>query len=63
VERDEARFTKDPFFQRFEDMFTFTTIPTSTGQQYSIWKVTLHPVVGGTAEMEPLSPEQFPDLK
>lgn len=60
---DEALFTKNPRFQRFEDLLSFETTTTALGTQYTIWDVTLHPTVGGTAETLPLRPDQFPDLK
>jgi len=60
---DEALFTKNPRFQRFEDPFNFQTTTTALGSQYTIWDVTLHPIVGGTAATLPLRPDQFPDLK
>jgi len=60
---DEALFMKNPRFQRFEDPFNFETTKTATGTQYSIWSVTLHPTVGGTAATQPLRPDQFPNLK
>lgn len=53
---DERRFTQDARFGRFQDTFAYTT----TATQYTTWSVTLHPVVGGTAETEAVAPDEFP---
>jgi hypothetical protein len=56
---EQAKFTRRKSLSRFDDPFPFTTTATT----YRVWSVTLHPVAGGTAETEPLSEEEFPDLK
>ena len=60
---DEAAFTKNPRFQRFEDPFDFETTTTGLSSQYTTWSVTLHPVVGGTADTLRVDPDEFPNLK
>lgn len=49
------KFRRDTQYSVFEDTFDFIT----TGRQYTIFEITLHPVVGGTAETSPVDPEQF----
>jgi SH3-like domain-containing protein len=56
---EQAKFTRRKSLSRFDEPFPFTTTATT----YRVWSVTLHPVAGGTAETEPLSEEEFPDLK
>lgn len=51
-------FTRNRTYKRFEDVFGFETTRTT----YTTWKVTLHPVIGGTAEAEPVSEDEFPGL-
>lgn len=53
---DERRFTQAASFGRFQDTFAYST----TATQYTTWSVTLHPVVGGTAETETVAPGEFP---
>lgn len=53
---DGNGFTKHPTYQRFEETFPFTT----TGLNYSVWSVTLHPVAGGNTATESVNPGQFP---
>jgi Ig-like domain from next to BRCA1 gene len=54
-----AKFTRRRNLSRFDDLFPFRTTSTT----YSIWNVTLHPVVGGTAGSESVPEGEFPDLK
>lgn len=49
------RFMKDATYQRFTDVFHFS----STG--YRIWEVTLYPVVSGNAASQSVDPEEFPN--
>jgi len=58
---DEAtgRFTRRVKYEVFEDTFLYTTTATSA----TIWRVTLHPVVGGTARTEDVDPTRFPPVK
>jgi len=54
---DSAKaFSRDCSFQRFEDSFRFTT----TSTQYTIWTITLTPVVGGNARTSDVDPGSFP---
>lgn len=55
---DGDRFTLDARYQRFEDLFEFTTSATA----YTTWSVTLHGVVGGTASTEGVDQDEFPNL-
>jgi hypothetical protein len=54
---DEAsgRFIKDATYQRFTDVFNFSSIG------YRIWEVALYPVVGGNAASQSVDPEEFPN--
>lgn len=52
-------FTTTPSHQKFEDAFEFTSSATT----YSIWSVTLHGVVGGTASVEEVDESEFPDIE
>lgn len=54
-----GRFTRKTSYQVFEDTFPYTT----TATKATIWYVTLHPVVGGTAETEHVDPNEFPSVK
>lgn len=54
-----ARFNKALGYSRFQDAFDFTTERTSTGVQYSVWSVTLNPVVGGTAKTADVEAAEF----
>ena len=60
---DTARFTRKAGFFRFEDLLAFETIAVPGGQEYTVFELTLHPVVGGTAETLPVEAGQFPDLR
>ena len=51
-------FTITPSHQKFEDAFIFTTGATT----YTIWSVTLHGVVGGTASTEDVDESEFPGI-
>jgi hypothetical protein len=53
-----GRFMRNVRYQRFEDAFPYSTTATT----YTIWSVTLHGVVGGSASTESVDPDQFPDL-
>ncbi len=55
---DGEEFTQNRRNKRFEDKFSF-----STDEKYVIWSVTLHPVVGGTAETEEVAVDDFPDVR
>ena len=57
---DEAQgqFSKPVSYQRFEKPMSFTT----TLRGYTVWKVTLHQVVGGNARTTGVDPDEFPSL-
>jgi hypothetical protein len=59
----DLRFTTNVVFYKFEDIFKFETKTTTTKIWYSVWKIGLQPVAGGTANAEQLSPELFPLIK
>ncbi|MFI6476529.1 hypothetical protein ACIBH1_01280 [Nonomuraea sp. NPDC050663] len=52
----KRRFTKSASYQRFDDRLRFSTSSTS----YSIWTLTLQPVVGGNASTSGVNPKDFP---
>jgi len=52
----KRRFTKSATYQRFNQTLRFTTI----GNQYSVWRLTLHPVRGGNARTGYVNPRNFP---
>ena len=54
-----ARFTRKVRRAVFEDNFPYTTTETTA----TVWSVTLHPVVGGTAETEDINEAEFPPLR
>ena len=58
-DNDSKKFIRKTQYQRFEDELHFET----TGSMYTTFKVTLHPVIGGTAETEYLDEDEFPNLK
>lgn len=51
----DLRFQTDRSFSEFEEPFPFT----ETATTYSIWEITLHPIVGGTAETEAIDAATF----
>jgi hypothetical protein len=55
-------FTRDHTFQRFDDTLNFTTTKTSTEIRWSTWTITLHSVIGGTANASEVNPNDFPAL-
>ena len=55
----EARFTRKVRRAVFEDDFPYTTTETTA----TVWSVTLHPVVGGTAQTEDVGEDEFPPLR
>lgn len=60
---NSGRFTRRMSLFRFDDPLSFETVPTETGQQYTVWQVTLHAVAGGTAQTNPVPEGEFPDLR
>jgi hypothetical protein len=55
---DAGTFTAEPRYQRFDETLLFNT----TLSTYTIWSLTLHPVVGGTAATSSVPVEDFPVL-
>lgn len=56
---ERNQFARDVSLQRFEDTLDFTT----TGRQYTSWKITLHAVPGGNAGAEHVDPSQYPSIQ
>lgn len=54
-----GRFTRKARYQVFEDTFRYTTTSTTA----TIWRITLHPVAGGTGRTDSVSPQNFPSVK
>lgn len=54
-----GRFTRKARYEVFEDTFRYTTTLTTA----TIWRVTLHTVVGGTARTDRVDPSRFPPVK
>ncbi|MET8153274.1 hypothetical protein ACIBSW_30625 [Actinoplanes sp. NPDC049668] len=50
-------FTRDCSFSRIDDTFKYAT----TSRTYSIWEVTLTPVLGGNAKTSEIDPNSFPN--
>jgi len=46
-------------YERFDDLLDFAT----TASQYTIWTLTLQPVVGGDAQTSSVDPADFPEIK
>ena len=55
---DLKQFTSGISYQRFEDSINFAT----TGDLYTVWTITLHPVPEGSAKTSSVNPGEFPDL-
>jgi hypothetical protein len=53
-------FTRSCDYSKFDDPFPFTTKAVSGGTQYTIWSITLTPVVGGNARTSDVDPGSFP---
>ncbi|WVK80709.1 hypothetical protein KZZ52_43140 [Dactylosporangium sp. AC04546] len=51
-----AGFTRSCDFEKFEDIFEFTT----TSRQYTTWEITLKASVGGNADTDTVNPGDFP---
>jgi len=59
---DMKKFTRKTTYARFEDQLKFKTTKTGIVINYTVFTVTLHPVIGGAAETKPVSEVDFPDL-
>jgi hypothetical protein len=57
------RFTRRPGLSAFDDDFAFTTTRTAEGVRFSTFRITLQPVAGGTAETDPVNPQDFPAIE
>ena len=55
----EQKFLLDPSAQSFNDTFNFKTTNTESDTEYSTYEITLNPVVGGTAETNPIDIGEF----
>ena len=53
------KFRRNVQYSAFDETFDFTTTEDYQYIYYPEFEVTLHPVVGGTAETSPVDPEQF----
>jgi endonuclease YncB( thermonuclease family) len=53
---DGSVFTRDADFQKFEDPLEYST----TSSSYTTWSLTLHTVIGGTAQTDEVDPNAFP---
>ena len=58
VDWNGDRFVNQASYQRFDDSIPFTTSATT----YTIWNVTLHGVVGGTASASDVDESEFPAI-
>jgi len=54
----QLQFTQNVKYERFEDILEFKI----TASSYTTYKITLHPVVGGTAATEYLDSNEFPNI-
>jgi hypothetical protein len=52
-------FTKNKHFAKFDKSLNFTTRQVSNGIQYSIFKITLHPVADGNASTSRVNEQEF----
>ena len=53
-------FTRSCRFDRFDDPLDFETTTTATSVRWTTFRITLHPVVGGTASTTSIAPSAFP---
>lgn len=61
--KDSKKFTARPRYERFENELQFETTETNYSTYYTTYELTLHPVIGGTAETEYLNEEEFPTIE
>jgi len=54
-----GRFTRKARYQVVEDTFPYTTTSTTA----TLWRITLHTVVGGTTRTDHVDPSKFPPVK
>jgi hypothetical protein len=52
-------FAKNKSFAKFNQLLNFTTMQMAGGIQYRVFKITLHPVVGGKAKTSGVSQKEF----
>jgi hypothetical protein len=52
-------FNKGKSFARFDKSLNFTTTQLGNGIQYKVFKITLHPVVGGNARTSGINEQEF----
>lgn len=53
------KFTRNSSYSVFQDKFDYTTSTSDNGYYYSVFNVTLNPVLGGTAETNNINQEEF----
>jgi hypothetical protein len=53
-------FSRNCSFVRFDDTITFRTVRAATYTSLPRWRITLQPVVGGTARTRDIDPKDFP---
>ncbi|MCS7202648.1 MAG: hypothetical protein NZ841_07735 [Dictyoglomus sp.] len=58
-----GKFTKNARYERFKDIFIFKTQRVESSIHYTVYKVTLYEVVGGTAKTINIPKEDFPKIK
>ena len=54
-------FGRNCTFQRHENPLRFRTTQDASGIYWQNFRITLHPVIGGTARTEDVNPDDFPD--
>ncbi|MGB9178408.1 MAG: hypothetical protein WCB68_04100, partial [Pyrinomonadaceae bacterium] len=59
--KDEGRFLYSQSYSKFDDILDFREYRTDDGIRYSIFEVTLNPVIGGNAQTSPISAADFED--
>jgi hypothetical protein len=56
---DTQSFAQNKSFARFDESLNFTTTPLSNGIEYSVFRLTLHPVANGNARTSGLDEQEF----
>jgi uncharacterized protein YgiM (DUF1202 family) len=62
TEWNGKEFTVNAMYQKFRDILSFTTKVTNDVITYTTWKITLHPVAGGTAATDRVGRNDFPPV-
>jgi hypothetical protein len=58
--RELRRFTASPDYTRFDDLASFATVRETDGIRYTRLRITLQPVIGGTAQTDPVDESAVP---